>query len=373
MLLIFHIYFTAQHRFHRSTSRYTDAISVKISLIVSNGTLSIFINQNEVNELHNELTKSKQEVQEYKSKMDNIDNNQTKIKDLRTKKMEEQRVLLKIQEDIKTIRTRLKSNKSNLQNYIKSILSEDDLKMQYRQKFTVLLKEYTDKFVSLQSTLKNLSRSQKVKVNINIEINVVRQEINTLENENQNLREEYDRAKKNCEKIETFHKNLKNELHDALKSAKELSDNFTPNDRGFKKFKTKFDSLPESEDDLLQLMEELQIKIRLMSTADENEIREYENGLTSITKFREQRDEKQPLINSIREKQKIVFRDWIEPLEALVKEINKNFSQYYESMGCAGEVEIHKENGVAGIADYGLAIRVTYRNEDPLQELNRFV
>lgn len=38
---------------------------------------------------------------------------------------------------------------------------------------------------------------------------------------------------------------------------------------------------------------------------------------------------------------------WLQPLEQLVEDINKNFSSYFSAMNCAGEVTLaHGENTV---------------------------
>lgn len=62
--------------------------------------------------------------------------------------------------------------------------------------------------------------------------------------------------------------------------------------------------------------------------------------------------------------------EWLGPLRQLVTEINLNFSSAFERMGCAGEVSVNPGDDEKEYSKYGLSIKVTYRNGEPMQELN---
>ena len=62
--------------------------------------------------------------------------------------------------------------------------------------------------------------------------------------------------------------------------------------------------------------------------------------------------------------------EWLDPLRQLVSEINTNFGAAFERMGCAGEVSINPGDDERDFSNYGICIKVTYRNGEPLQELN---
>lgn len=232
---------------------------------------------------------------------------------------------------------------------------------------------YLKKHDNLLSVLSNYSENVKSQAILKEEVNIVRDSIAYYENEGLSLRENYENAKKNYNKIEEVHRNAQLVANDALKTAKNLSEGFTPEEKGFEKFQEKYNSLPKGDKALQKLWDELQMKVNCMSTADESEVREYEKGLNLIESLREKLEQKTPLIQNIKQRRETLFEEWINPLQDLVGKINKNFSDYFQSMGCAGEVEISKEKGDLSFSDYGLVIRVTYRKEDPLQELNRYV
>lgn len=230
---------------------------------------------------------------------------------------------------------------------------------------------YMKKHQNLQIALSEFTQSVIAESLIREEINIVRENITILENDGVTLREGYENSRKDYNKVEVVYKRAQQDSNTALRAAKTLSDGFTPEDKGFDKFREKFRSLPKNDNALQNLIDELQTKVSCISTADEGEMREYEAGLQMISNLQTQLEEKSPMIQDIKNRRTLLYEEWINPLQELVGQINKNFGHYFESMGCAGEVEIGKEKGEMCFSEYGLVIRVTYRKEDALQELNR--
>lgn len=63
---------------------------------------------------------------------------------------------------------------------------------------------------------------------------------------------------------------------------------------------------------------------------------------------------------------------WFPKINDIVKSINGNFSQFMNSMDCAGEVELIFSTD-RDYEQYGIEIRVKYRNNEKLRALDRFV
>lgn len=63
-----------------------------------------------------------------------------------------------------------------------------------------------------------------------------------------------------------------------------------------------------------------------------------------------------------------VKEDWLTPLKQLVEKINEQFSGFFSSMQCVGEVDLHAENE-EDYDKYGIRIRVKFRSSTQLHEL----
>ncbi|PIO35568.1 hypothetical protein AB205_0217800 [Aquarana catesbeiana] len=64
-----------------------------------------------------------------------------------------------------------------------------------------------------------------------------------------------------------------------------------------------------------------------------------------------------------------IKQDWLTPLKHLVEKINEQFSGFFSSMQCVGEVDLHTENE-EDYDKYGIRIRVKFRSSTQLHELN---
>ncbi|XP_048448222.1 structural maintenance of chromosomes protein 5 [Rhincodon typus] len=63
-----------------------------------------------------------------------------------------------------------------------------------------------------------------------------------------------------------------------------------------------------------------------------------------------------------------VKEKWLNPLKQLVEQINEKFSEYFRSMQCAGEIDLHTDNEEE-YDKYGIRIRVKFRSSTQLHEL----
>lgn len=62
---------------------------------------------------------------------------------------------------------------------------------------------------------------------------------------------------------------------------------------------------------------------------------------------------------------------WLNPVTELIGKINRNFENFFETMGCAGEVVLLTPDNENDYDQYGIKIRVKFRDEVPLQDLSR--
>lgn len=126
-------------------------------------------------------------------------------------------------------------------------------------------------------------------------------------------------------------------------------------------------------------------------------LREYENVQNNIQNLTDFVKTKTSELDKMRNEIEVLKEKWLSPLEQMIEKINTNFSSYFAAMDCAGEVTLaHGENVVSAhhtlynmqsnivsvfsmvkiyfqmdFDQYGLKIRVKFRDADDLQELTR--
>uniref|UniRef100_A0A8C8VFZ7 Structural maintenance of chromosomes protein 5 n=1 Tax=Pelusios castaneus TaxID=367368 RepID=A0A8C8VFZ7_9SAUR len=97
-------------------------------------------------------------------------------------------------------------------------------------------------------------------------------------------------------------------------------------------------------------------------------VEEYNRRAQEIQQVTEELEEKKKELEYYRQNISQVKERWLTPLKQLVEQINEKFSNFFSSMQCAGEVDLHTENEEE-YDNYGIRIRVKFRSSTQLHEL----
>lgn len=156
-----------------------------------------------------------------------------------------------------------------------------------------------------------------------------------------------------------------------LSKAKDISGGFTPDDEGFNQFRPIYDKLPDDISKLEVERERANTRLQCLNNfADEGELEEYEERIGLIEELEGKLTRERLELEEITANMDQHEQEWLQPLSELVESINQSFSRAFQSMGCAGEVQIFKGDDERDYQKYGICVSVTYRNGAPLQELN---
>jgi len=132
----------------------------------------------------------------------------------------------------------------------------------------------------------------------------------------------------------------------------------------------KKEELPDRLDDIDGLIVNKRAELDCMDDVDPQKVADYRRIKDQIQELEndiERRDANMAERNARVEQ---VKAEWLEKLAALVERINTRFSEYFASMGFAGEVGLDCGNHENDFENYGIKIKVKYREQEPLQELS---
>uniref|UniRef100_A0A8C2DL79 Structural maintenance of chromosomes protein 5 n=1 Tax=Cyprinus carpio TaxID=7962 RepID=A0A8C2DL79_CYPCA len=97
-------------------------------------------------------------------------------------------------------------------------------------------------------------------------------------------------------------------------------------------------------------------------------VEEYNRREREIQNMEKELDDKTNALTTYRQNIAEAKERWLNPLKQLVDQINERFSDFFRSMQCAGEVDLHSENEEE-YDKYGIRIRVKFRSSTQLHEL----
>jgi len=129
------------------------------------------------------------------------------------------------------------------------------------------------------------------------------------------------------------------------------------------------EQLPSRVEDIEVMNTELQAQADCMDTVDPRIVADYRNLKETITELQQDIDRRENTMADALAKMEEVKEAWLTSLTSLVERINTKFSAHFASMGFAGEVGLSRGQHENDFENYGVKIRVKYRDSEPLQEL----
>nr|XP_012309305.1 structural maintenance of chromosomes protein 5 isoform X2 [Aotus nancymaae] len=133
-------------------------------------------------------------------------------------------------------------------------------------------------------------------------------------------------------------------------------------------YQTVFQDLPNTLDEIDALLIEERSRASCFTGLNPTIVQEYTKREEEIEQLTEELKGKKVELDQYRENISQVKERWLNPLKELVEKINEKFSNFFSSMQCAGEVDLHTENE-EDYDKYGIRIRVKFRSSTQLHEL----
>ncbi|XP_017344869.1 structural maintenance of chromosomes protein 5 [Ictalurus punctatus] len=131
---------------------------------------------------------------------------------------------------------------------------------------------------------------------------------------------------------------------------------------------TAFSELPNTLDEIDAMLDEEKARAEGFADLSERVVEEYNQREKEIKEMEKELEEKTKALNTYRQNISEAKERWLIPLKQLVDQINEKFSDFFRSMNCAGEVDLHSENEEE-YDKYGIRIRVKFRSSTQLHEL----
>lgn len=220
------------------------------------------------------------------------------------------------------------------------------------------LQEYKEQFISKSLNQKKLEIFDTTNGNIESEIRAAEGDIERLIQTQNKIKSSMEQIKLKCRNKRT--------------EAKNLTENIAPNHADFA-YTELFKTLPNCLEELQTEIDDLQGRIDCMGSGiDRSVFVDYEKQLKEIetlnAKILDGQSSSEQLETDISNLHKV----WYPEITNVVDTINKKFGNFMNKMGFVGEVEIVRNNE-RDYNDYGIQIRVQYRDNEKLQALNRHV
>uniref|UniRef100_A0A8C5CBN2 Structural maintenance of chromosomes protein 5 n=1 Tax=Gadus morhua TaxID=8049 RepID=A0A8C5CBN2_GADMO len=194
---------------------------------------------------------------------------------------------------------------------------------------------------------------------------------NELRNEKKGLLEQKGKKRQLEQKIDAFTRldTKKNQLHERCKGLMRSAQTICNmgESQGLVSVQA-FSTLPDTMEELDALLNEECSRAEGFTGIRENVVEEYNRREVEIQNLEEELGDLSEALTTYRMNMSEAKERWLNPLRTLICQINERFGEYFRSMQCVGEVDLHSEKEEE-YDKYGIRIRVKFHNSTELHEL----
>ncbi|XP_069672097.1 structural maintenance of chromosomes protein 5 [Periplaneta americana] len=364
-------FFTENHSFRVSVSKYSGERSTRTSEIPPPFYLAITLDAERLQELQAKLEAQNEEKARIMNRLDFIQRQLHHEERLIEECRQKRKTWIECRDHKRTVSARLNSKQMQLNGLENEKIDTDAEKAKCKRNNQALILELQDIHGRMAEAMRQFSDCV-------IECNILQEELeNTrniaavIENESRELSRKCEETQQLVQRIGQQFQEAKAEAFRLYNEAEKMTGGLNPKDEGFGEFVKSWDLLPEEEEELDKEIQDTQAKADCLGDADEMVMQEYEKRKTHIASLQntiymkeEEREKLKTDILDIRNK-------WLPPLKELVAQISQKYGECFSHIGCAGEVLLDCGSNEDDYEHYGLKIKVKYRDGEQMQELTQ--
>ncbi|XP_026864157.1 structural maintenance of chromosomes protein 5 [Electrophorus electricus] len=360
--------YTAEEKYTVKKSSYSSKIISSNSALRNSQFLSMTIDADERRKLEEQLNAAQKQVQVF---------------DARIKVNHEQQVRLDRRDnELRAEKKRLSELKGKRRQLEQKISTKEDSVRQMEQSGIDLLKADEEAKVKICAVndqkvaivedfvhaMKLRARLSMEKVYLALEAAGLTAEKISMESDYRERTAELRRAEQVFLELDHKKTSLLETCKNMMRRAREIC-NMNPGETVVPEIlQTAFSELPNTLEDIDAMLSEEKARADCITGLSETVVEEYNRREQEIKTMEKELEEKTNTLTTYRQNISEAKERWLIPLKQLVEQINMKFSDFFRSMHCAGEVDLHSENPEE-YDRYGIRIRVKFRSSTQLHEL----
>ncbi|MEE6459324.1 hypothetical protein FKM82_000599 [Ascaphus truei] len=365
---------TKLRQIYTAEERYTVKVSAYSNKVISSNTslrgaqfLTVTVDPDERRHMEEQLKDIHKRICSLSSRMAELADRQ-KLLDRRDNEL---RLRKKEVLDMKAKKRQLEQKISTKYDSLKQLEQEDVNLEEAEQQANGKIKEINEQKAKLVTELMQLIKSCILlniqKVDLALQSTAVSSEKNRLESEYKDSVSQLKTLESQFLNSDEMKRRLLENCKGLLRKARQAcnlgADQEVPLD-----FQTAFQSLPNTLDEIDVVLNEERSRASCFTGLNASVVDDYTKRTKEIQQMTEELEQKKNELENYRQNISQVKERWLNPLKHLVEKINENFSSFFRSMQCVGEVDLHTENEEE-YDKYGIRIRVKFRTSTQLHEL----
>uniref|UniRef100_A0A4W6CRK7 Structural maintenance of chromosomes protein 5 n=1 Tax=Lates calcarifer TaxID=8187 RepID=A0A4W6CRK7_LATCA len=355
------VLYTTEERYTVKRSFYSNKISTSNSAVHPSQYLTITVDTEEKRQLEQQIKACEQKSREIDERLKALQKDATALDRRDNELLAEKKRLSELKGKRRQLEQKISTKQDSLRQMEQSVIDLKKIEEETKEKIeAVNFQKVT--IILYITTLHSILRAKLTmeKVYLALEAVGLTAEKTKLEND---CREGASELKATDVRKTELTEQCKGLLKRAKSICRMQSDESLPED-----LHNAFDKLPNTLDEIDAMLNEERSRAECFTGLSESVVDEYNRREQEIKHLEKELEDKSNALNAYRQNISEAKERWLNPLKQLVEQINDKFSDFFRSMQCAGEVDLHSENEEE-YDKYGIRIRVKFHSSTQLHEL----
>ncbi|KAM3617031.1 uncharacterized protein V6R79_001296 [Siganus canaliculatus] len=364
------VLYTTDEKYTLKRSFYTSNISTTNSAVHQSQYLFITVDAEEKRHLEQQMKDCHSRLQAIDERLKALQKEITALDRRENELLAEKKKLLELKGKKRQLEQKIGTKQDSLRHMEQNAIDLQKVEEETKQKIAAVNLEKVAIVQAMVALMKMRAKLTMEKVYLALETVGLTAERTKLESDCKEGSAELKNTEQICSQLEKRKIQLTEQCKGLLKGAKMIC-KMTPDQSLPEDLRIAFSKLPNTLDEIDAMLNEERTRAECFTGLNENIVDEYNRREQEIKHLEKELEDKNDALNTYRQNITEAKERWLNPLKQLVEQINRKFSDFFRSMQCAGEVDLHSESEEE-YDKYGIRIRVKFHSSTQLHELTPY-
>ncbi|XP_008411755.1 structural maintenance of chromosomes protein 5 isoform X1 [Poecilia reticulata] len=361
------VLYTTDERYTVKRSFYSNKISTSNSAVHASQYLSITVDAEEKRQVEQQMKACESRLREIDEQMKALQKEAAALDREENELLSEKKRLSELKGKRRQLEQKISTKQDSLKQMEQNVIDLKKVEEETKEKIKAVNFLKVAIATAIVAQMKLRAKLTMEKVHLALEMAGLTAEKNKLENDCRESASEFKTMEQRCSRLEQRKVQLTEQCKGLLKRAKSNC-RMQPDEALSEELRHAFSKLPDTVDEVDAMLNEERSRAECFTGLSESVVEEYNKREQEIKHLEKELQKKTNSLNAYRQNISEAKERWLNPLKQLVEQINDKFSDFFRSMQCAGEVDLHSENEEE-YDKYGIRIRVKFHSSTQLHEL----
>ncbi|XP_034001220.1 structural maintenance of chromosomes protein 5 [Trematomus bernacchii] len=364
------VLYTTEERYTLKRSHYSNAISTSNSAVYPSQYLTITVDAKEKLQLEQQMKDCESKLRDIDERLKALQAEAVTLDRRDNELLAEKKHLSEVKSKKRQLEQKISSKQDSLRQMEQNVIDLQTIEEKTKEKVAAVNQQKVSLVAGIMEQIKLKVKLTMEKVYLNLETVGLMAQKSKMEHDCRESASELQTTDQKCIRLEQRKVQLTEQGKGLMKRAKSICrmqhDESLPQE-----LHKAFSNLPDTLDDIDTMLNEERSRAECFTGLSENVVDEYKKREQENKDLEKELEDKSNALTSYRQNISEAKERWLNPLKQLVEQINVKFSDFFRSMQCAGEVDLHSENEEE-YDKYGIRIRVKFHSSTQLHELTAY-